>query len=170
MPTIQLKAKRERAVQQRHPWLFSGAIAHADAQPGEVVSVQSASGEHLAWGYYNPQSQIQVRLLRWGEAQPDRAWWWRQLERAISARAPLLADGRTSTVRLINAESDGLPGLVVDQYGEWLVLQALTLGIDGRKAWLAEMLLELTGARGVWERSDESVRKLEGLRMASGPL
>src|SRR5687767_13621885 len=105
MPIIQLKAKRERAVQQRHPWLFSGAIARAEAQPGEVVSVQSSTGAHLAWGYYNPQSQIQVRLLRWGEEEPDRAWWQRQVERAVFARASLLANGRTTAVRLINAES-----------------------------------------------------------------
>ncbi len=167
---VRLKPKRDRSVRQRHPWLFSGAIAAADAQAGEVVAVRAASGELLAWGYYNPHSQIRVRLLRWGEAPPDEAWWQRAVEGAVARRQSLLRSGETTTARLINAESDGLPGLVVDQYGEWLVLQALTLGIDQHKGWLADMLLAATGARGVWERSDESVRRLEGLNEIAGPL
>jgi 23S rRNA (cytosine1962-C5)-methyltransferase len=169
-PQVRLKPNRERSVQQRHPWLFSGAIAQADAEPGDVVSVRDSRGSHLAWGYYNPRSQIQVRVLRWGDAPPDEAWWQAQLRRAVGFRAPLLADGRTTAARLVNAESDGLPGLVVDQYGEWLVLQALTLGIDRQKSQLAEMLLEATGAKGVWERSDDSVRGLEGLDEEAGLL
>jgi 23S rRNA (cytosine1962-C5)-methyltransferase len=170
MAEIRLKAKRERSVRQRHPWLFSGAIEVADAAPGDEVAVRSAGGELLGWGYFNPHSQIRVRLLRWGEARPDEAWWRRQIAQAVRARAMLLQGGQTTAVRLINAESDGLPGLVVDQYGEWLVLQALTLGIEQRKEWLAEMLLEITGALGVWERSDEPVRRLEGLSETAGHL
>lgn len=170
MSEIRLLPKRERAVQQGHPWIFSGAIAQAEAEPGEVAAVRGADGRLLGWGYYNPHSQIRVRMLRWGEAPPDEAWWREQLVRAIARRASLWAEGETTAVRLVHAESDGLPGLIVDRYGEWLVLQALTLGIEQRKEQLARLLLELTGARGVWERSDESVRALEGLPEVAGPL
>lgn len=168
MSSITLKAKRERAVLNRHPWLFDGAIAGADADAGAMVAVRSAEGAVLAWGYYNPKSQIAVRLLRWGEEPPDEAWWEAQLDGALRAREPLRA--LTDGLRLINAESDGLPGLIVDQYGPWLVLQSLTLGMESRKGWLAEQLMARTGARGIWERSDERVRRLEGLPEVAGPL
>lgn len=148
MPDVILKAKREHSVQNRHPWLFSGAIAKAEAEPGEVVAVRAAQGKLLGWGYYNAHSQIQVRMLRWGDVPPDEGWWREQIERAVALRAPTWNPNLTTALRLINAESDGLPGLVVDRYGEWLVLQALTLGIEQRKGWLAELLLEITGARG----------------------
>ncbi len=167
---VRLKPGRERVVHNRHPWLFSNAIAEATGKPGEVVAVRAASGELVAWGYFNPASQIRVRLLRWGQEPPDDAWWQAQIERSVGLRAPLLERGYTNAVRLINAESDGLPGLVVDRYDEWLVLQALTRGIEERKEELAAMLLDATGARGIWERSDEPVRKLEGLAQHAGLL
>jgi 23S rRNA (cytosine1962-C5)-methyltransferase len=108
---VTLKPKRERSVRNRHPWLFGGGIADAIARPGDIVAVQDARGEHLAWGYYNPRSQIQVRLLTWGATQPDDAWWVTQLERAVALRRGMGAQEETSALRLVNAESDGLPGL-----------------------------------------------------------
>ncbi|MGH2542086.1 MAG: class I SAM-dependent rRNA methyltransferase [Ardenticatenaceae bacterium] len=170
MAEIRLKPQRDRSVRNRHPWLFSGAIAQAEAEPGELVAVRAAGGEHLGWGYYNPASQIRVRMLVWGDAPPDEEWWRRQIEQSVALRAPLFADGHTNGARLVNAESDGLPGLVVDRYGEWLVLQALTLGIERRKEWLAELLRQMTSPRGIYERSDEPVRRLEGLEKVAGPL
>lgn len=170
MNPIILKPGREKSVRQRHPWLFGGALAKGTAQAGTIVPVQSAKGETLAWGYYNPHSQIRVRLLTWGDAPPDSDWWRTTIERAVRLRDPLLKPTGSTAVRLINAESDGLPGLVVDRYGEWLVLQALTYGVEVRKQELAELLLDITGAKGVYERSDEAVRKLEGLQPTAGPL
>jgi 23S rRNA (cytosine1962-C5)-methyltransferase len=167
---VTLKPNRDRSLRNRHPWLFSGGIADAVARPGDLVAIQSAKGEQLAWGYYNPRSQIQVRILSWGPTLPDAAWWYTQLERAVALREPLLKPTKSTAVRLVNAESDGLPGLVVDRYGEWLVLQALTLGIDQRKHEIAQQLLEITGASGVYERSDDAVRRLEGVDIVTGVL
>lgn len=167
---ITLKPNRDRSLRNRHPWIFSGGIEDAIAAPGDIVAVQNAKGEHLAWGYYNPRSQIQVRILSWEMAQPTSEWWYGQLQQAIALREPLLKATKSTAVRLINAESDGLPGLVVDQYGEWLVLQALTLGIDRRKGEIAQQLLEITGAKGVYERSDDTVRRLEGVEIVAGRL
>jgi 23S rRNA (cytosine1962-C5)-methyltransferase len=168
MAEIWLNPNRERSVLNRHPWLFSGAISRADADPGDIVAVRSAGGKRLGWGYFNPASQIRVRMLVWGDNPPGEQWWRTQIKRSVALRAPLLRDGNTNAIRLVNAESDGVPGLVVDRYGEWLVLQALTLGIDRRKEWLAGLLQEITNARGIWERSDEPVRRFEGLEETSG--
>ena len=172
MGEVWLKSGRERAVLNRHPWIFSGAIARlsGDPQPGEIVAVRAAQGALLGVGYLNQRSQITVRLLAWEERAIDVDFWRERLAAAIARRASLAADPYTDCYRLVYAESDGLPGLVVDRYGDWLVLQALTLGIDSRKQELAELLLALTGARGVYERSDVDVRPREGLESAVGLL
>ncbi len=171
--SVRLKRGREKPVRNGHPWVFSGAIdalPHDGPAPdGSIVDVLSASGEWLARGYLNRRSQIQVRILTWAhdEACDDAFWRWR-IEQAIGARAALAAE--SSALRLINGESDGLPGLIVDQVGEWLVLQAGTLAIDQRKRMLAEQLLQATGARGVMERSELALRRQEGLGEVVGPL
>jgi 23S rRNA (cytosine1962-C5)-methyltransferase len=170
---VLIKAGREKPVRQQHPWIFSGAIQQlpASVADGEVVDVCSAAGEWLARGYLNRQSQIQVRLLSW---QPDEAidaaFWQRRLQRAIELRRTFIATAETNAYRLINGESDYLPGLVVDQYADYLVMQVGTLGIERRKAELAAQLLALTGCRGVIERSDLALRRQEGLPEAIGLL
>ena len=170
---VLIKAGREKPVRQQHPWIFSGAIQQlpASVADGEVVDVCSAAGEWLARGYLNRQSQIQVRLLSW---QPDEAidaaFWQRRLQRAIELRRTFIANAETNAYRLINGESDYLPGLVVDQYADYLVMQVGTLGIERRKAELAAQLLALTGCRGVIERSDLALRRQEGLPEAIGLL
>lgn len=173
-PRLTLKPKRDRSVRQRHPWLFSGAIARSDdVQDGKLVDVVSAGGEWLARGYLNRRSQIAVRLLTWEREQAiDGAFWRGRLERAIAGRAALRAAPDVSAYRLVNAESDGLPGLVIDCYGEWLVLQALTLGMERHKRELVELLatLDLGGVRGIYERSDDQMREKEGLGSAVGLL
>lgn len=167
--TITLKPKREKSVAQRHPWLFSGAIAHADAEAGDIVDVLDHRGQWLARGYYNPTSQIAVRLLTFDPTeQVDADFWRRRLERAIARRrAPIIPDA-TNAYRLVNAESDGLPGLIVDRYADFLVLQSLTLGIERHKATIVEALADLLAPRGIYERSDEEVRRLEGLEPTAG--
>ena len=182
LPRVTLKPKREHIVKQRHPWLFSGAIAQTEdtATDGGLVDVVTVDGEWLARGYLNRRSQIAVRLLTWeqgyypelveGQAI-DEAFWRARLERAIAGRAALVADRGTTAYRLVNAESDGLPGLIVDRYGDWLVLQALTLGIERYKETLARLLVELLDEiQGVYERSDVDVRDKEGLGPCTGPL
>lgn len=185
-----LKDGRDKPVHNRHPWIFSGAIDRlkGDAQPGDLVTVADHRGTPLATAYYNPKSQIQARILSWDPAEPvDHDFWLRRLRRAVEARAMLglVASGQlsvsseehgtegrlatdhrplTTACRLVNAEADGLPGLVVDRYGDHLVMQCLTLGIDRRKGMLANRLVELLQPAGILERSDADVRGKEGLK------
>ncbi|PJF46223.1 MAG: 23S rRNA (cytosine(1962)-C(5))-methyltransferase RlmI, partial [Candidatus Thermofonsia Clade 3 bacterium] len=135
------------------------------------VDLCDAQGAFLARGYLNRRSQIQVRLLTWDAAEAiDAAFWRRRLQAAIAMRRELPEVQGCTALRLVNAESDYLPGLTVDRLDDFLVLQAGTLGVEQRKQMLAELLLELTGCRGVVERSDMAARRLEGLPAASGPL
>jgi len=176
--TIILKRNRARPVMQRHPWVFSGAIARIEGQAadGDVVEVCDAGRNWLARGYLNRNSQIVVRLLTWRQDEPvDRAFWQRRLERAISARHPLTADPSTTAYRLVHAESDYLPGLIVDRYGEWLVVQFLTLGVERWKKELVGLAVSLLvglagGVRGIYERSDVDARAKEGLEKRAGLL
>ncbi|MFW5749084.1 MAG: class I SAM-dependent rRNA methyltransferase [Chloroflexota bacterium] len=165
---IILKPGKEKPVLNQHPWVFSGAIRQTEgsARPGDVVEVRAHDGQFLGRGYWNPQSQIQVRLLTWQDEAIDDAWWRRMLKRAIDARAHLSGDA----VRLVNAESDFLPGLVVDRYDRWLVMQALTLGIDQQKHRIADILSTLVDVAGIYERSDVDVRAREGLGVVNGVI
>jgi 23S rRNA (cytosine1962-C5)-methyltransferase len=161
-------------VRQKHPWIFSGSVLRLDDDvvDGDLVDVHSSAGEWLARGYVNRQSQIVVRLLSWdSEESLDGAFWEKRILRAITGRVELASDTGTSMYRVVNAESDGLPGLIADRYGDWLVFQALTLGIEVRKMAIAEWLLDLCdGVRGIMERSDVDVRSEEGLEPSSGPF
>jgi 23S rRNA (cytosine1962-C5)-methyltransferase len=153
-------------VRQHHPWVFSGAIEQVNGHPaaGDLVDVAAAGGEWLARGYYNPRSQIVVRLLTWDRSEPvDDAFWRKRLAAAAAARAGLAADGRTTAYRLIYAESDGLPGLIVDRYSDWLAVQFLTLGVEVRRQTLLGILADLFAPAGIVDRSDVAVRKQEGL-------
>lgn len=166
-----LKPGREKPVIQRHPWVFSGALQAipAAAPDGGLIDLVSADRRWLARGYLNRASQIQIRLLTWDpEEAIDAAFWRRRLAAAVERRASLQA--ATTACRLVYGENDYLPGLIVDRYGDVLVLQAGTLGIDRRKSQLAQMLLEITGCRSVLERSDTAARRLEGLAAGHGPL
>lgn len=171
---VTIRAGREKPIRQGHPWVFSGAIARAqDAAPGDVVTVVAHDGAFLARGYWNPRSQIQVRILTWRDEAIDDGWWRRTLARAVEARFPRLQfdSGR----RIVNAESDFIPGLIVDRYADFLVLQALTLYIDQQKAQIARVLVDVfteagMPVRGVYERSDVDVRGKEGLKAAVGLL
>lgn len=172
-PVVKLKAGREKPVVQHHPWVFSGAIAALPdaAANGDVVDVVDARGAWLARGYVNRASQIQIRLLTWDQAEAiDAAFWERRLAAAVARRKSLLASGATDACRLVYAENDYLPGLIVDRYGDYLVMEAGTLTIDRHKQMLAQELLTLTGCRGVIERSDTAARRLEGLDEAAGLL
>lgn len=172
-PAVRLKTGRDKPVRQGHPWLFSGAIQQIPptAADGDLVDVQAASGEWLACGYLNRKSQIQVRILSWQPDEPiDQAFWQRRLQSAIAARRAWIATPETNAYRLVNGESDYLPGLIVDHYADYLVMQVGTLGMERYKQMLAELLLTLTGAKGVIERSDLALRRQEGLPEATGLL
>ena len=162
-----LKQRRHKPVKNRHPWIFSGAIARieGDPAPGDLVSIHDSHGHYLAAGYFNPASQIRARLLSWDPQQPlDESFWRSRINRAIDGRTALGVAQHSSAYRLVNAEADGLPGLVVDVYGRYLVLQCLTLGIDRRKQTFVDLLREKLQPEGIVERSDVSVRSKEGLQ------
>ncbi len=169
-----LKKNRAKPVNQRHPWIYSGAIDRVEGDPadGDVVDVRDAGNNWLARGYINWQSQIVVRLLTWQrDEQVDVGFWRQRLGCAIAARQALADDPAADAYRLVHAESDYLPGLVVDRYGEWLVVQFLTLGVERWKDELVRLLIDLLdGVQGVYERSDVDVREKEGLEQRTGLL
>ncbi len=170
---VVIKAGREKPIIQHHPWIFSGAIQKlpADAPDGAIVDVVDSHNRWLARGYLNRTSQIQVRILTWQQDEiVDDAFWQQRLATAVAHRIPLLAKNDTTAYRLVNAESDYLPGLIVDRYGDHLIAQIGTLGIDQRKGTLAQILLDLTGCQSISEHSDTAARRLEGLSDAQGLL
>lgn len=173
MSELVLRQGRATPVLRRHPWIFSGSIDRIEGEPddGSVVEVYDAGHNWLSRGYINKQSQITVRLLTWDKDETiDRDFWRRRLERSISARQALASDPATTAYRLVHAESDYLPGLIVDRYGEWLVVQFLTLGVDRRRNEIVELLADLLKPAGIYERSDVDVREKEGLEQQTGLL
>jgi 23S rRNA (cytosine1962-C5)-methyltransferase len=173
MGSVVLRPGREKPVLNHHPWIFSGAIGRIEGEPadGDIVEVIDHERHFLARGYINRHSQITVRLLSWAKHQTlDLSFWRQRIQRAVNYRRELLESGATTACRLIHAESDLLPGLVVDQYGEYLVIQALTLGIDRHKSEIVDILAELLQPQGIYERSDVNVREKEHLPPSAGLL
>jgi 23S rRNA (cytosine1962-C5)-methyltransferase len=160
-------------VLHRHPWIFSGAVGRVEGDPpaGETVLVCAASGEALGWAAYSPVSQIRGRMWSWEPDIPIDAGFLRtKIEGALAQRQAIIPAGETNAMRLVFAESDGLPGVVVDRYADWLVLQCLTAGAEAWRETLADLLVELTGVANIYERSDVDVRGLEGLPQRAGSL
>lgn len=170
---IILKRKREKPVLRRHPWVFSGAIeaVQGNAQSGDLVDVVDNNGRFLARGLYNPHSQIRVRLLTWQANEAiDTRFWQRRLAAAINGRRAMQLEPATNAYRLVFSEADNLPGLIVDKYDQFLVMQCLTAGMDKRKEQLAALLAEQLHPKGIIERSDADVRQKEGLQPHKGVL
>lgn len=160
-------------MRNRHPWVFSGAIERikGEVNEGAIVAVRDNKGAFLARGYLNRHSQIVVRLLSWDEHEPiDETFWASRIADAVARRQPLAEDPATTAYRLIHAEADRVPGLIVDRYGDFLVVQCLTLGIDVRRTAIVHALREAVSCAGIYERSDVEVRAQEGLSPAVGVL
>lgn len=173
MKAIRLKSKRHKSVLRRHPWIFSGAIAECDCAPasGETVDVLSASGEWLAAGAFSPKSQIAVRIWTWQrETAVDAKFLTNVLDQAIRSREHYPGLDDTTAVRLVNSESDGLPGVIVDRYANTLVCQFLSAGAEFWKPEIVASLRELVPCATVFERSDTHARRKEGLPSAVGVL
>jgi 23S rRNA (cytosine1962-C5)-methyltransferase len=164
-PKAYLKKGRDKSARQRHPWIFSGAIATLpNLTPGSIVDLHSNENQFIARGYVNSNSQIQIRLLTWeSEERIDAAFWKNRLATSIAARQDLLK--AQTSCRLVFGEADRLPGLIVDCYSKILVLQALTAGIDAHLEVIVQALKELFPDKAILERSDEAVRELEGVAM-----
>jgi 23S rRNA (cytosine1962-C5)-methyltransferase len=172
MIDVILKPDRDRSVRRRHPWLLSGAVERTvgAAEPGAWARVVAANGETLGFGHWSPHSQIRVRLLSFGPTEPGDAAIAERIAAAVARRAsdPLVGD--TDAVRLVNAEGDWLPGLVVDRYADVLVVRLVTAGMHVRRALVADALREATGAPAALERPDASAARREGIPMQQGAL
>lgn len=173
MPIVTLHQDKERPVLQRHPWVFSGAVAGVKGYVGrgDEVDVCDAAGEWLARGTWSSGSQIRTRIFTWNlDEAIDEDLLRRRIERAVLARRALPASvaGDDDAGRLVFAESDGLPGLIVDRYGDFLVVQLLTQGMAARSEMIVRLLAEILQPRGIYERSDAEVREKEGLPSGGG--
>jgi 23S rRNA (cytosine1962-C5)-methyltransferase len=169
MKVVRLRAGKERSLLRRHPWIFESAIAKGGGDSGETVRVESAVGQFLGWGAFSPNSKIRARVWSFDETQRiDAAFFIAACARSIRARARF--DVKSDGVRLVHGESDGLPGLIVDRYGDTLVAQFTSAGTERWKAVIADALLAETGLTRLYERSDASSRGLEGLPEATGWL
>lgn len=168
---VWIKRGREKPIRNRHPWIYSGAISRAEnAVDGELVTLVDHKNCFLARGYWNSGSHIQARLMSWRDEAIDEAWWRKMLSRALALRSSHIVGVDSAASRLVNAENDFIPGLILDRYADWYVLQALTRFIDDQKSAIAAALAEVTGARHIYERSDVEARKREGLPPAAGLL
>ncbi len=153
--------------------MYSGAISHIDdgIKPGDIIAVCDSKKQFLAYGYYNSNSKIQVRLLEWDEQVViDEQWWKDKISAAIELRRNWIDASKTNAMRLIFSEGDALPGLIVDQYSDYLSVQFLTLGMDIRREMITKLLVELIKPLGIYERSDVPARALESLEMKTGLL
>ena len=169
MKTITLREGKERSLLRHHPWVFQGSIAKGGGDAGETVRVQSHDGQFLAWAAFSPSSQIRVRAWSFDEAERiDAAFFARRVQAAVAMRQRLAI--ASNGVRLIHGEADGLPGLIVDQYADVLSAQFLSTGTERWKNAIADALVAATGCPFIYERSDASVRGLEGLAPVTGWL
>lgn len=171
-PVIRLKPGREKSLRQHHPWLFSGAIDTVTGDPGtgDTVLVVSADGAFLCRAAFSPISQIRARAWSFNPGETiDAQFFARRVQTAVDARQPLL-DAQHTACRLIHGESDGLPGVVADRYGETLVVQFTSAGGERRRETIVHALVACTSASGVYERSDANVRTLEGLLPRTGVM
>jgi len=170
-PKITLRPGREKSLDRKHPWVFSGAVERVVGapNPGATVRVENADGHFLAWGAWSPTSQIRARIWSWQEEESvDESFFQNRLSAALQFRQDCVPNSQTNARRLVHGEADGLPGLIVDQYGEVLVLQCLSVGAEQWRDTVVALLSELTGCAAIYERSDAEVRKLEGLEQRSG--
>ena len=160
---------KEKRVYSRHPWVFRSDIHHTEGPcaPGDVVSIYSDKGRFLAKAFYNPNSQIALRILSWQDEEIDRAFIFRRVHDAFEYRRTF-ADLRSC--RLIFAESDRLPALIADVFGSTVVIQCMSLGMERFKQDVIDAIVEEIHPDGIWERDDIPVRKLEGMEMKTGLL
>jgi len=168
-----LKPGREKSLLRRHPWIFSGAIQSVDepsAASGSTLDLLSSEKRFLARAAYSPTSQIRARVWTFEDEVVDKEFFRRKIQTAIVSRSMFQVSSQSNACRLIYAESDGIPGLIVDRYNDTLVLQSLTTGSEYWKETFADLLIEETGLITLYERSDADVRELEGLPLRTGIL
>jgi len=169
-PRLFLKPGREKALLHGHPWLFSGAVASVEGRPapGDIVTVVDASSAPLGLGFFNPHSDIIFRFLSAAvDTRLDEAFWRERLRFAVELRRRMIPS-ETTACRLVNAEGDRMPGLIVDQYEDYLVFSLATAGMEKNRQLLLDGLREICHPRGIYERNEGRARQLEGLKERSG--
>lgn len=173
MNKITLKSGREKSLLRKHPWIFAGAVARLEGNPakGETVALFSAAGKFLGYGAYSPDSQIIARVWGWDEQTPvDAAWIRKKIREAVGVRNSIVYRGDTNAYRLIFSESDGIPGLIADRFGDFIVCQFTSAGAEYWKSEIVKALQECVTCKGIFERSDLAVRRKEGLGESTGIL
>lgn len=171
IPSIKLKRGRDKSIGRKHPWIFSGAIESVKdvRSNGETVEIISADGKRLGYGSFSKESQISVRMLSFNpEEKPDDIFIKKRIKEALNFRDSIVDKSSTNAYRLINAESDSLPGIIVDKYSDYLVCQFLSAGAEFWKNIVIDTLIELTDPICIYERSDVDVREKEGLVKSKG--
>ncbi len=164
---IVLKKPPQGSLRMGHPWVYKDQIKDAaGVSPGDVADVVSETGRFLGRGYWNPKSEISLRLFTREDEPVDAAFFRRTLGKAVSFRERHVTG--TNAYRVVSSEADGLPGLIVDRYGDVLVVQFLTLGTERLRETLVSALDEAVPNKGIYERSDSASRKLEGLEEKAG--
>ncbi len=168
---LRLKPGREKSILRHHPWIFSGAVADVSGSPsiGDTVDIQDSNRNFLCRGAYSPHSQIRARIWSWDEKEIiDGQYFQRKIEQAVGLRNTVSDLRDCSACRLIHGESDGIPGLIVDRYADWLVVQFLASGVERWRAEITNALMAVLPVLGIYERSDVDVRSLEGLPVRRG--
>ncbi|MBO9609832.1 MAG: class I SAM-dependent rRNA methyltransferase [Paenibacillaceae bacterium] len=172
MAAIYLQRGRKKRLEEGHPWIYRNEIERIDGspEPGAIVSVHAHNGQYLATGYYNEQSQLVVRIVSYQPLEEMTTEWFAERFEACAAYRRRFASGVGDSYRLVYGEADYLPGLVVDKFGDVLVVQLLSLGMDKRRGAIVKALAKVLQPTGIYERSDVGVRSLEGLEPRKGPL
>ncbi|WP_125561670.1 class I SAM-dependent methyltransferase [Pseudoalteromonas rubra] len=170
---LYLQPGREKSLKRKHPWIFSKAIKKVKGKPalGDTVTIYSHDGQYLATAAYSPDSQIRARIWSFDQAELiDQAFFERRLARALAAREQVIEEGQLTGFRLCAAESDGLPGITIDKFDNYLVCQLLSAGAERHKGDIVQALRTLFPECHIYERSDVDVRKKEGLEKTTGVL
>ena len=172
MSQVILKPRKARPFYGRHPWVLDSAVNRVEGHPadGDIVDLLSDKGKFIARGVYNSRSRIRVRLYTWNAAEPlDAAFWRGRLEKAVQLRKDLGYDNPQGAARLVFSEGDGLSGLIVDRYADYLAVQVTGLAVAVRLAEIVPMLVELTHPKGIVLRTERGVGRAEGIDLTDGP-
>lgn len=168
---VSLRPRKAQPFFNRHPWVFAGAIARVTGNPqaGDEVIVQSHEGQFVGRGLFNPFSNIRVRLYCWHDDQSlDDSFWSSRLDAAIQLRERHIYRANTDSYRLVFSESDGVSGLTVDRYGDWLMVQLTSLALSLRGERLFDLLAERLKPQGIWLRTEKGIAEAEGLELVDG--
>lgn len=173
MADLILKRGREKSLIRRHPWIFSGSIAKINGTPipGETINILSDGDQFIAKAAFSPYSKIVARVWTWDENQEvDSSLLYKKISTAIELRYTFQEKDSYTAIRLLHAESDGLPGVILDQYNDVCVIQFLTTGAEFWRDVIIDIINSMIHPKAIFERSDSDVRQLEGLNFRSGLL